>query len=324
MTTTSILSRRSIMTAVASLGAAAVVPASSALSSPEVAEIAPSAPAAVDPIITALADHQRLYREWGALADALDKAEGVATKLGPIPIPLVHWRNFFIGGSEIELRRDTLLKNRRLNRKKILAEYKQKKAEERAKFRARRAWYSRNGLAKLKSDCDRASASETRALRALGRIRPTTLVGAGKLIDYVRNDMRHYEAPWHSQALANATRALLDMHDDALPPFEPVKRDLDVVNATHELHSQDGALDWMYKQFGDDACDRADYCEANTERFKALDVLAIRRSKTPNGLVAKAKALVADTVIEDNEQHTKIAVSLAGDVLRYFNPSAIA
>ena len=45
----------------------------------------------------------------------------------PQPIPLVHWRNFCIGGSEIELRRDTLLENGRLNRKKILANGKKRR-----------------------------------------------------------------------------------------------------------------------------------------------------------------------------------------------------
>jgi hypothetical protein len=328
MTTTSTLSRRSMITAVATLGAAAAVPASSALSSPmsaeQVAEIATTEPAAVDPIIIAISEHKRRYREWGALCDVLDRAEGAARKVEPMPIPLVHWRNFFIGGSEIELRRDTLLKNRRLNPKKIEAEYKQKKAEERAKFRARRAWYNRHGLANLKAECDRANEEEKNALLALGTVRPTTAVGAGQLIAYVRHDLRNGDEalPWHRGALANAARALLDMPDEALPPFSRIQRDLALVNATHEMHSQDGAIDRLHKQFGDDADERADYHHAQHERYKALKILTKVRSKTSSGLVAKAKALIEPRIIEDNEQHGNIAVSLAEDVLRYFSADA--
>ena len=56
-----------------------------------------------------------------------------------------------------------------------------------------------------------------RALIALTRIRPTTLVGAAALIDHVRRDLAMKAEEWHLLALANAATALLAMKGDPKP-----------------------------------------------------------------------------------------------------------
>lgn len=56
-----------------------------------------------------------------------------------------------------------------------------------------------------------------RALIALTRIRPTTVVGAAMLIDHVRGDLAMMAEQWHLLALANAATALLAMNGDAKP-----------------------------------------------------------------------------------------------------------
>jgi hypothetical protein len=53
-----------------------------------------------------------------------------------------------------------------------------------------------------------------RALIALTKIRPTTLVGAAALIDHVRRDLAMTAEEWHILALANAATALLAMQGD--------------------------------------------------------------------------------------------------------------
>jgi hypothetical protein len=58
-----------------------------------------------------------------------------------------------------------------------------------------------------------------RALIALTRIRPTTLVGAVALIDHVRRDLAMKAEEWHLLALANAATALLAMKGDPKRPL---------------------------------------------------------------------------------------------------------
>jgi hypothetical protein len=88
------------------------------------------------------------------------------------------------------------------------------------------------------------------------------------------------------------------------------------------MHSQDGAIDRLHRQFGDDADGRGDYLLAEEERYKALDTLTDVRSKTLYGMAAKAEALTERSLIEDYGRHGQIATSLATDLLRYLGKVA--
>lgn len=272
-----------------------------------------------DPILAAISDHRRLKKEWDSVCAELDEAEGRVEKEETRPFAFIAWRNYSaIGGSEIRRARDEFLRDRVASPKQIEREYKDAKARERATHQAQRDWYKRNGLADLKAQVRRASHAERNALMALTSIRPTTSAGAGALIAYIRLDMEIGEHPWQPKALANASRALLGMPNEALPSFEPDVKDLDLSNAAYEMRNVDGAIDRLHKKHGDDADGRKDYHQLEAKRDEALNALAKTKSVSSNGLIAKAEVLVERRLIEDYERHRLIATSLAKDVLHHF------
>jgi hypothetical protein len=274
-----------------------------------------AAPAGTDPIIIAIAEHRRLSCEWDSLCNELTKAEDAVEERRPST--LIAWRNYTaIGYSGIERARDEFLAAG-ANRKKIEVEYQKAKARERAAYRIERQWYKRHGLAKLKAEVASADKAEGRAATGLGKIRPATVAGTGALIAYVRYTAREHEGEWHAAALANASRALLAMPDEAIPPFAEQASDLDLLNAAYQMRNSDSALDRLHKRHGDDADRRDDYRRIEAERDEALGILATRRSQSSNGMIAKAEALKS-RLIEDYAWHRTVAASLAADVLRHF------
>ena len=59
----------------------------------------------VDPIFAAIEAHKKLVEESLRLYGALDEAKGDASeKHGHRPCPLIMWRNYFIGDTEIDAR----------------------------------------------------------------------------------------------------------------------------------------------------------------------------------------------------------------------------
>jgi hypothetical protein len=250
---------------------------------------------------------------------ALIDAEDAIRPAGQ-PSPLVTWRNYYIGGSELERVRREFLRDRVASPEIIEQEYLAAKKQERANRRGLREWYKRNGLEDLRLKAEKASKVEEDALHALLDVWPTAAAGAGALIAYVRRDMVKGEDPWHSKAFANAARALLAMPNEALPAFEPERKDLDLINATCEMHKGDAAIDHLHETY-DDADSRDDYYQHNVERDAALEVLRSTPARTWNGIVAKAEAVSEGRLIEDYARHGKISASLAADVLRYFGAS---
>jgi hypothetical protein len=108
------------------------------------------------------------------------------------------------------------------------------------------------------------------------------------------------------------------MPSEALPVFEPQRKDLDLINATCDMHKGDAAINHLHDKYGDDADSREDYHQLNAERDTALETLRSRRAHTSNGTIAKAEAVSEKILSEDYDRHGEIAVSLAADVLRYF------
>jgi hypothetical protein len=282
------LSRRAIVAGVAVSAVAAPViagPALAAIKPPTLPVVAPPLPIAAevanlaatepDPIFAALAEHRRLKREWASLLSEFDEAE---TAKGNAPIPLITWRNYCIGGREIERVRDEFLAQPGAHPKQIQLEYRKAKADERAKKRAEREWHKRNDLADLQGKCDDASDTERVAFWELTKVRPTTVKGAGALIAFVREDMKAGDDPWQIAALANAARALLQMPNEALP-FDPVSKDLDLVNAIYHMHNADSEIDRIHEKHGDDACDRDDYQQCEEDRVVAIDLTWVSWTK---------------------------------------------
>jgi len=282
--------------------------------------IIPAAPAP-DPIFAAIAEDKRLGEEWDKLINQLDEAEGNVKE--PIPSVFIAWREYGkIGGAELKEVRNQFLSEKRAAPAQIEREYQEAKERERAAKQAVRAWYKRHGLAKLKGKHNAALRAHHKARMALTTIRPTTLAGSAALVAFVRHEMDTIaDDPWQMKALANVVRALRTLPNEALPPYGPPVKDLELSIAVSEMQNLDEAIDQLHKDHGDDADGRDDYHQLEAKRDAALNTLADTSARSSNGMIAKAKALTERRVIEDYQAHGYIGTSLANDVLRYFGAS---
>jgi hypothetical protein len=131
---------------------------------------AAAAPDFTDPIFAAIDEHKRLKREVYRASQALQDAEGDAYEQhGHRPIALITWRNYHIGGEEIEVRRDALLKKPDADPEQIEREYLDAKARYQAKLEAETQWDRRSGTAPLRRKSDEADAEWGRPARSLVR-----------------------------------------------------------------------------------------------------------------------------------------------------------
>jgi hypothetical protein len=173
----------------------------------------PPALAADDPILAMIAVHKKLRAGWQEISDQLDEAEFDAEKEhGRRPAALIHWRNYHIGGSEIDSRREQLLEAGEIDPATIEQEYLDAKARYHARVAAGPAWDELTGLSALRKDADRGFAAEWRYVKRLARTKPTTPAGTAALIQYVLDDdFSDDESYWHMTALRSAVAALNSM-----------------------------------------------------------------------------------------------------------------
>jgi hypothetical protein len=113
--------------------------------------------------------------------------------------------------SEIDERREVLLREPGVDRKQIERECLDAKAKERANIQAGIEWDNATGIAPLREQSDCASDAEHTAAMTMARIRPRTPAGAGALMTYVLKDMEHGDTEWHGIALATTAAALQSM-----------------------------------------------------------------------------------------------------------------
>jgi len=196
------LSRRAALAGLAGAAAVgAVVPIAAALPVSE-----------VDPIFAAIEDHKKLFDEATRFSMALSEAEEAAEqKHGYRPVPLIHWRNYFIGGTEIDFRRAALLAEPGADSKKIEKEYRAAKASCEARERAGRAWDDRAGVALRREEMECAYRAARAGATHLAMLKPTTPAGTRALIAYVRADRKDYCEEWHEVAIMTAIDALAGM-----------------------------------------------------------------------------------------------------------------
>ena len=165
-----------------------------------------------DPILAAIERHGKLSKEQLSLWIDLDKAEGKIR--GHRPIALIRWRDYDIGGSEIDFRRETLLREGKLKPKTIEREYLQAKAEERELKDAAIEWDKNHGLHEKRQRRETLKNEVDSADEVLAKVTPTTLAGAVALLEYVLADgaLRENEPlDWHIAALENVAKSLLDV-----------------------------------------------------------------------------------------------------------------
>jgi hypothetical protein len=191
--------RRTVILAGASVLPALAIPAIAAATEP-------------DPIFSAIEYHRKSFAAWIKDYETLDNAEGEArTKHGNQPPGLITWRGYYIGGSEIDERREALLREPGVDRKQIEHEYLDAKERERANIRAGIEWDNATGIAPLREQSECASDAEHTAAMTMARTKPRTPAGAGALVAYVLKDMEIGDTEWQAIALATTVAALQSM-----------------------------------------------------------------------------------------------------------------
>lgn len=160
-----------------------------------------------DPMIAAVRRYRQLEKDWYALCVKLDKAEASIEECRPTA--LVTWRNYMIGGSEIDYRRETLLQEGKLKPATVEREYRKAKVREQELRQAQKDWDKRHGLDELRQAMEHSQSELGEAAEAIGRLTPTTLAGAAAAIECVVCDLTDTDPEdWQLAALKNVTAFL--------------------------------------------------------------------------------------------------------------------
>jgi hypothetical protein len=141
-------------------------------------------PGAPDPVYALIEAHREIWtRRWAFSAELL-RREARARKNEPEPYALIHWRNYHIGGSELDDMRERLLN---ADVKPAIVEREYQDAQRRYANAVRRCqeWSERNGLGPAREMGEGLIKAEDDAVVALTNVRPTTIGGIVALLAYV-------------------------------------------------------------------------------------------------------------------------------------------
>lgn len=94
--------------------------------------------------------------------------------------------------------------------------------------------------------------------------------------------------------------------------------DAELVTAHRNLELLNLAIAALCKKFGDDMDRQRSYWTAENRRDDALERLATTPARSPDGMMAKAKALQQPDM-KYSHHYAAVAASLADDVLRHFS-----
>jgi hypothetical protein len=140
-----------------------------ALAAGSVAMTTPATAIDADPIFAVIVEHKKLTTDWQGPYEQLQDAEiDAASEHGNRPGGLISWRDYTIGGYEIDTRRENLLEAGEIDPATVEQEYLDAMARYRAQMAAGLAWDERTGLAKQRRECDRAVAAKQRCAKRLG------------------------------------------------------------------------------------------------------------------------------------------------------------
>ncbi|MBM3642674.1 MAG: hypothetical protein FJX15_15540, partial [Alphaproteobacteria bacterium] len=171
------------------------------------AGIVPTTADVLDPFLSTLKEFESLERAYNRAATKLEEAESeAAERLGQDrPLELITWRNFFIGGSEIETRRQALLLEQGNDPEKIEAEYIDAKRRERDAIRAGQQWDKLAGIAELRFSASDQLKRLTDLIGSLASTKPTTAQGAAAAARFLNRDLRD-EVPQSHRRILNRIR----------------------------------------------------------------------------------------------------------------------
>jgi hypothetical protein len=135
-------------------------------------------------------------------------------KHDPEPYALIHWRNYYVGGSELKrVRKDFL----RLGEDPatIELEYRDAKKRYRAQVKAAKNWERRVGLEDLCESMEQARAEWIAARKALGNVRLRSIADASAILELIRPEVKFGDIQdWEIAALNNASKYLAAVTKD--------------------------------------------------------------------------------------------------------------
>ena len=140
------------------------------------------------------------------LTDAIEAAE---QKHGHQPLPAIRWRNYYIGGGEIDRTRGFFLAAGE-DRATIEGEYRDAKKRYRAAVKAAKDWEKRVGVEGLSELLERARTELHDAQKALGAVQPEFVTDAAAILDVVRANAEEFgeTAEWEIAVMTKASTFL--------------------------------------------------------------------------------------------------------------------
>jgi hypothetical protein len=205
--------RRRLLKIVAGGAFAAALPIAAPAMNFPVAPVAPQPASTAAIEASAALQAVERYRKASKLFDRcsmkLSKARDAAVdKHGREPYALIHWRNFYVGGSELKRVRQDLL---RLGNDPatIEDEYIDAKKRYRAAVKASKDWEKRVGIEALSESMEQARIEFFAAGSALGTVAVASVADASALLELIRPEVKHGSIEdWEIAALNNASKYL--------------------------------------------------------------------------------------------------------------------
>jgi hypothetical protein len=157
-------------------------------------------------LLDALDRYRKADKLFDRLYEQLEKANAAAIEEhGWRPDQLIHWRNYHIGGSEIERVRKEFLEREIDDVSVIEREYRDAKKRYRATVRAGKDWDKRVGV-ELKVKALHEARAELRAAnKVFATVKLQSVADASALFDFIYANIRDFEPErWEMAALRNA------------------------------------------------------------------------------------------------------------------------
>jgi hypothetical protein len=125
------------------------------------------------------------------------------------PTARITWRNYHIGGSEIERVRKEFLRFERDDPAVIESEYRDAKRRYRSAVKAAKDWEKRAGVEALCASMEQARIEFFAAGRALGTVALNSVADASAILELIRPEVKYGDIQdWEIAALNNASKYL--------------------------------------------------------------------------------------------------------------------
>jgi hypothetical protein len=176
---------------------------------PVTSQPARTACSAASAAIEAIERYRKASKQFDRRSMKFSDARDLAETHGDQPHALIHWRNSFIGGSELNRKRESLLILGE-DPATIELEYRDAKKRYRAAVKAAKDWERRAGIDGLAESMERARAELYVAREALGTVGLESIVDATAILELLRTNLKQFGEfdDWEKAAFNNASKYL--------------------------------------------------------------------------------------------------------------------